>query len=179
MQLIQNCRPAPRRSLSKKEQAIDSKSAMPADWMPAERRQKDMDARWTKRHSKFYFGYKVSANADKRYNLERETKVITASGHDTSHFEDVLDPTNRNQDILADKGYVDGGREVQLSRQGWRMHIQRKGSKDKSLSEAQQRRNHRIARTRARIEHVFAGLAQMGGKTLRSFGLARARLHLN
>jgi IS5 family transposase len=26
---------------------------------------------------------------------------------------------------------------------------------------------------------VFAGLAQMGGKTLRSIGLARARLHLN
>jgi hypothetical protein len=59
------------------------------------------------------------------------------------------------------------------------MHIQRKGTKDKPISEAQQRRNHRIAKTRARIEHVFAGLAQMGGKTLRSIGLARARLHLN
>ncbi len=53
------------------------------------------------------------------------------------------------------------------------------GSKDKPLSEVQQRRNHRIARTPARIEHVFASLAQMGGKTLRSIGLARARLHLN
>jgi IS5 family transposase len=59
------------------------------------------------------------------------------------------------------------------------MHIQRKGSKGKPISEAQQRRNHRIAKTRARIEHVFASLAQMGGKTLCSIGLARARLHLN
>jgi len=48
-----------------------------------------------------------------------------------------------------------------------------------ALSEAQQCRDHRIAKTRARIEHVFAGLAQMGGKTLRSIGLARARPHLN
>ena len=59
------------------------------------------------------------------------------------------------------------------------MHIQRKDSKDRLISAAQQRRNHRIAKTRARIEHVFAGLAQMGSKTLRSNGLACARLLLN
>ena len=52
-------------------------------------------------------------------------------------------------------------------------------ARERAGFEAQQRRNHRIAKTRARIEHVFAGLAQMGGKTLRSIGLARARLHLN
>jgi hypothetical protein len=72
-----------------------------------------------------------------------------------------------------------GEREARLSKQGWRMHIQRKGSKDKPISDAQQRRNHRIAKTRPRIEHVFAGLAQMGGKALRSIGLARATLRLN
>jgi IS5 family transposase len=59
------------------------------------------------------------------------------------------------------------------------MHIQRKGSKDKPISAAQERRNKRIAKTRARVEHVFAGLAQLGGKTLRCIGLARATLHLN
>jgi len=59
------------------------------------------------------------------------------------------------------------------------MHIQRKGNKDKPLSQAQQRRNRRIASPRARIEHIFAGLAQLGGKILRSIGLARATLHRN
>lgn len=59
------------------------------------------------------------------------------------------------------------------------MHIQRKGSKDKPLSKAQQRRNRRIASQRARVEHVFAGMEQLGGKMLRSIGLARATLHLN
>lgn len=62
---------------------------------------------------------------------------------------------------------------------GWRLHIQRKGGKDKPISATQERRNRRIAKTRARIEHVFAGLAQMGGYALRSIGLARATLHLN
>jgi IS5 family transposase len=86
---------APRQSLSKEEKAIVSEGAMPADWKPAKRRQKDTDARWTKKHGKSYFGYKVSANADKRYKLVRKLKVSTASEHDTTHFEDVLDPPTR------------------------------------------------------------------------------------
>jgi hypothetical protein len=42
----------------------------------------------------------------------RKIRVSTASEHDTTHFEDVLDPANTNRDILADKGYVDGEREA-------------------------------------------------------------------
>jgi IS5 family transposase len=169
----------PKQALNKKEKELVGEGAMPIEWRPAKRRQKDMDARWTKKHGKSYFGYKVSANADKRYKLVRKIKVSTASEHDTLHFEEVLDPANTSRDILADKGYVDGEREERLTKQGWRMHIQRKGTKGKPISATQQRRNTRIAKTRARIEHVFAGLAQLGGKTLRSIGLARATLSLN
>jgi len=118
--------------------------------------------------SKSYFGYKLSANADKRYKLIRKLKVSTASEHDTNHFEDVLDTANTSRTVLADKGYVDGEREARLTDAGWRMFIQCKGGKDKPLSETQERRNRRIAKTRARVEHVFAGLAQLGGKALRS-----------
>ena len=170
---------APKQSLNKEEKAIVAEHAMPVDWSPAKRRQKDTDARWTKKHGKSYFGYKLSANADKRYKLIRKIKISTASEHDTLHFEEVLDPDNSSRDLYADKGYVDGEREARLKGQGWRVHIQRKGSKDKPISETQERRNKRIAKIRARVEHVFAGLAQMGDKLLRSIGLARATLHLN
>jgi transposase, IS5 family len=171
---------APRQSLNKEEKSIVVEdNAMPMDWSPPKRRQKDLDARWTKKHGKSYFGYKLSANVDKRCKLIRKIKISTASEHDTLHFEDVLDPANTSRDIYADKGYVNYKREERLVSQGYRMHIQRKGSKDKPLSEAQQRRNRRIASPRARVEHVFAGMAQLGGKMLRSIGLARATLHLN
>ena len=170
---------APKQSLNKEEKAIVAENAMPADWSPAKRRQKDTDARWTKKHGKSYFGYKLSANADKRYKLIRKIKVSTSSEHDTLHFEDVLDPSNTSRDVYADKGYVDGEREARLTGQGWRMHIQRKGTKDKAISATQEQRNKRIAKTRARVEHIFAGLAQMGDKVVRSIGLARATLHLN
>ena len=38
--------------------------------------------------------------------------------------------------------------------------------------------NKRIASPRARVEHVFASLAQMGGKIIRSIGLARTQFGL-
>ncbi|WP_223165153.1 transposase [Massilia frigida] len=135
-----------------------------------------MDARWTKKYGKSYFGYKVSANADQRYKLVRRIKLSRVSKHDRLHFEEVLDPPNTNRNILADKGYVDGEREERLSKQGWRVHIQRKGSKDKPISAAQERRNKLIAKTCARIEHMFASMAQLGGKEPGTVGLARVTL---
>jgi IS5 family transposase len=144
---------------------------MPVDWKPAKCRQKDTDARWTRKHGKFYCGCRVSANACKRYKLVRKIIVSVASEHDTLHFENVLDPANTNRNILADKDYAGGERETRLSKQGW--------PNDKPISVTQERRNHSIEKMRARIEQMFAGLAQMCGKALRSIALARATLHRN
>ncbi|TSJ89025.1 IS5 family transposase [Chitinimonas sp. BJB300] len=169
----------PKQSVNREEKAMIQERAMPADWSPAKRRQKDLDARWTKKHGKSYFGYKVSTSVDKRYKLIRKRVVSTASEHDTLHFERVLDQGNTSRDVWTDRGYVDGEREARLIGQGWRMHNQRKGRADKPLSECQKRRNRRIAKIRARVEHPFASLAQLGGKALRCIGLARATLNLH
>lgn len=173
--------PAPKQQLKKEEKALinQPEPAMPSDWSPAKRRQKDIDATWTKKHGKAYFGYKMTVNADKRYKLIRKLKVTTASEHDTLHLEDVLDEFNTSKDLYGDKGYVDGEREARLKTKGYRVNIQRKAQKGKPLSDCQKRRNTRIAKTRARVEHVFAGIEQLGGKGLRSIGLARATLQLN
>ena len=71
-------------------------------------------------------------------------------------------------------GYPSEKREAWLKENGFRNQIQRKGKRNKPLSECQQRRNHRIAKTRARVEHVFGAIEQMGGKMLRTIGQARA-----
>jgi len=86
---------------------------------------------------------------------------------------------NTRQDLYAYKGYVDGDRENRLKATGLLVHIQRKAPKGKPLSDCQKRRNTRIAKTRARIGHVFASLEQMGGKGLRCIGLDRATLQPN
>jgi len=57
---------------------------------------------------------------------------------------------------------------------GYRNHIQRKGKCNHLLSTRQEKRNKRIAKIRARVEHISTGIEQMGGKLIRTIGQARA-----
>ena len=166
--------PAPKQHNSRGEKALIEQGAMPAGWKPAKRRQKDLDATWTKKHGKSHFGYKLSINVDAKYKIIRKIETDTASMHDSQHFENVFDTANTSRDVYADRGYPSAEREAWLKENGFRNQIQRKGHRNKPLSECQQRRNKRIARTRARVEHVFGAIEQMGGKLLRTIGQARA-----
>jgi len=171
--------PAPIQDVRKAEKEILDEDAVPIEWSAAKRRQKDTDASWTRKHGKSYFGFKLTANADNRYKLIRKVKITTASSHDTNHLEDVLDMGNPSKDLYADKGYADKAREQRLKQSGIRPQIQRKAKKGKPISACQKKRNHTISKTRVRVEHPFANLAQMGGKMLRSIGLERADFHLH
>ena len=166
--------PAPKQHNSRSEKALIGQDAMPASWRPAKRRQKDLDATWTKKHGKSHFGYKLSINVDKKYKFIRRIETDTASTHDSQHFDNVFDTSNTSRDVYADRGYPSEDREAWLKAKGFGSQIQRKGKRNKPLSECQQRRNQRIAKTRARVEHVFAGIEQMGGKMIRTVGQVRA-----
>lgn len=165
---------APKQHFHKEEKALLKQDATPAGWTPAQRRQKDTEVSWAKKHGKSHHGYKLSISTDRHYKLIRKRHVSTAKEHDTKHFEGVLDPTNTSRDVWADKGYEDKPREQRLNKSGWRLHIQHKAKKGKPQSECQKRRNTRIARPRARVEHVFGAMCAMGGKAIRTIGLARA-----
>ena len=65
----------------------------------------------------------------------------------------MLDDGNTSRDVYADKGYPSAARSEMLKALGYREHIQRKAPRGKPLSECQKKRNTRIARTRARVEH--------------------------
>ena len=51
--------------------------------MPAKRSQKDVDARWTKKHGKSHYGYKNHVNVDRTHKLVRRYHVSDAALHDT------------------------------------------------------------------------------------------------
>ena len=44
--------PAPKQQLDKKEKALIKSKALPVEWKPSKRRQKDSDATWAKKHEK-------------------------------------------------------------------------------------------------------------------------------
>ena len=63
---------------------------------PAKRRQKDTEARWTKKHGKSHYGYKNHVNIDRRHKLIRRFRVTDAAVHDSQVIEELL---------TSDKGY--------------------------------------------------------------------------
>ena len=165
---------APTQRNTRQENEQIKAGKVPEDWSKAKRAQKDVDATWTKKHGKSYFGYKLSINADNRHKVIQRIVTDTASTHDSQHFEDLVDPSNTSRDLYADRAFPSKERDEWLRQHGYRHQIQRKGTAQKPLSDCQKRRNRRIAKTRARVEHVFASLEQMGGKFIRTIGLARA-----
>ena len=67
--------PAPRQRNSREDNAAVKAGKTPLQWKkkPAKNRQKDKDARWTKKHGKSHFGYKNHINVDRRHKLVRAT----------------------------------------------------------------------------------------------------------
>ena len=63
-----------------------------------------------------------------------------------------------------------------LAKNGFREHIQRKGSRNRPLTLREQEGNKTRSRIRSRVEHFFGVQAQQAGNVLlRTIGIARAR----
>ena len=99
---------APKQHNSGEENETIKEGETPEDWKskPATNRQKDKDARWTKKHERSYFGYKNHVGVDRRHKLVRRYVVSDASVHDSQKFEDVLDASNTASDVWADSAYL-------------------------------------------------------------------------
>ncbi|WP_425219160.1 transposase [Ralstonia solanacearum] len=136
----------------------------------------DQDARWTKKHGKSFYGYKLHANVDARYKLVRRLKISAANIDDGQTLADVLDPSNTCSRVLADRGYDSGANRDLLEEHHLKDGIARRTQAGKAPGTRLKARNRAINRTRARVEHVFAGLHQLGGKTVRALTLARNTL---
>ena len=149
----------------------------PAGWKqkPAKLRQKDRDARWTKKHGRSFFGYKNHVNADAKHKLIRHYAVSDAAVHDSQELDGLLHKGNTCNDVFADSAYRSTEIEAQL-----KPALQEADSPTRSTqppavfgAKASEPRKSRI---RARIEHVFgAQQSGPGGRIVRTIGMVRAR----
>ncbi|CAJ0781256.1 IS5 family transposase [Ralstonia chuxiongensis] len=136
----------------------------------------DQDARWTRKHGKSFYGYKLHANVDAPYKLVRKLKISAADVDDCQTLANVLDPSNMRSRVLADLGYDSGANRDLLAAHDLHDGIARRTQAGKELGDRLKARNRAISGTRARVEHVFACLHQLGGKTVRALTLARNTL---
>jgi IS5 family transposase len=146
---------------------------------PNMKRQKDTDARWTKKHGKSHYGYKNHINIDNEHKLIRRYAVTDASVHDSKVFDELLDDENSDRSIWADSAYRSEAREEQLREQGYQSRIHRKGSSRRRLNKGEQAMNHRRSKVRARVEHVFGDQhTRQGGILVRTKGKVRATVKI-
>lgn len=168
---------APRQRNSREENAAIKKGQTSEGWedkSDAVLRQKDVDARWTKKNYINYYDYKNHVSVNNENKLIRRYEVTTASVHDSQVFDDFLDPDNTNANVWADSAYRSAEKEASLNEKGYRSHINTKGRRNKPLSNRAQQANYKRSNVRSRVEHVFGAQEAMGGMVVRSIGKARA-----
>ena len=169
---------APKQRNGREENARIKAGEPPEEWSQNKRRQKDVEARWTKKHGKSYYGYKNHISTDRAHKLIRGWKATAANVHDSQVFDELLDPSNTSADVWADSAYRSQDQEQALAAQGYRSHIHRKGQSGKPLSAKANEANRKRSKVRARVEHIFGQQAAMGGKLVRTIGLARAKFKI-
>jgi len=171
----------PRQRNSRDENEQVKAGTTPEDWKkrPSKNRQKDKDARWTKKHGRSLFGYKNHVNADARHKLIREYGVSDASVHDSQAFDDLLNKGNTSSEVYADSAYRSAETERKLKARGFRSRIHKRGRRNRPLSDAETEANSRKSKVRARIEHVFGAQENApGGRLVRTIGIVRAKIKI-
>jgi IS5 family transposase len=173
--------PVPRQRNSRDENEQVKAGTTPEDWKkrPSKNRQKDKDARWTKKHGRSFFGYKNHVNADARHKLIRAYGVTDASVHDSQEFDDLLNKGNTSSEVYADSAYRSAETERKLKARGFRSHIHKRGRRNRPLTDAETEANYRKSKVRARIEHVFGAQENApGGRLVRVIGFVRAKVKI-
>lgn len=140
-------------------------------------RQTDIDAMWAKKGEEVHYGYKDHVVVDSKTKLIIAHEVTPANIADVNKLVDIV--PEDTEAVYDDAGYV--GEEVDRKLKEKCPDVEhftaKKGQKNKPLTQEQKDYNREIvSRVRARGEHVFGFMTYcMGGLTIRSIGLARAK----
>lgn len=173
---------APRQRNSREENGQIKAGTGPADWSANKQRQKDVEARWTKKNQETHYGYKNHVNADEAHKLVREYAVTHAAVHDSQVFDELLDQTTdedgHKRAVYADSAYRSQAQEEKLAADHLPSQICEKGKRGQPLTDTQKAANRLKSTVRVRVEHVFGAQAQMGGHLVRTIGLARAQFKI-
>jgi IS5 family transposase len=166
---------APRQRNSREDnRRIKEGGEAPEEWPEAKLRQKDLEARWTKKNDETHFGYKNHVSIDEESKLIDRHETTPANVHDSQPFPRLLDPgVDRAH---ADSAYRSKEHDELLRELEIENRIHEKGMRGRALNKAQQRSNRAKSRVRARVEHVFAFMAGvMKADRIRTIGIKRAK----
>lgn len=138
------------------------------------KRHKDIDARWAKKRDEKHYGYKGHVKADKKTKLIETYETTDASVHDSKVVKQLIEATDKGQDLYMDAGYESKDEEVKEC--GMNPIICEKGHRNHPLTDEQKQSNRTKSKSRCRIEHIFGFIeGAMNGSFVRSIGMMRAK----
>ncbi|MBU6145203.1 MAG: transposase [Paenibacillaceae bacterium] len=122
---------------------------------PNKLRQKDGDARWTKKNGATYYGYKNHVVVDQKSKLITTYTVTDASVHDSQPLVEML--SEKDRVLYAYCAYVGEQlhEKVQKECKGINIQVYETGYRNKPLTAEAKASNGEKCRVRARVEHVF------------------------
>jgi len=171
----------PKQRNTRDENKTIKEGEIPEEWKGKDkaavnkRRQKDTDARWTKKNGENIYGYKNHAKVDKDTKLIVEAVITPANVHDSQPFVELVD--SADNEIWADSAYAGAGFEEEIKQKNPDiiLHICEKGYRNTPLTDEQKAGNNEKSKIRCRVEHVFGyQTMSMNGMKMRCIGLRRA-----
>lgn len=161
---------------------------------PNKARQKDVSARWTVQFGKARpkpdgtrhldiaiptYGYKAHNGICKAFRFIRKWTVSDAARHDGRFLRrGLLDKTNTGSGVWADTAYRSKQNEAFMDKHGFKSQVHRKKPKGKPMPAHIRRGNATRSKHRAPVEHVFAYQKAVMGMTIRTVGIARAKIKI-
>lgn len=164
----------PRQRNNRQENAQIKAGQVPGEWhrQPHKLRQKDADARWTKKNHVTFYGYKNHVKTDAGSKLIEDFSVTTASEHDSQQWETLV--AEGDGTVWADSAYSGDPCAQVLEKREVTGQVCEKGTRGHPLDEGQKEGNRQKSKVRARGEHPFAFMTcSMGGLIARCIGMVR------
>ena len=168
----------PRQRNTREENEMIKQGQTPPGWenQPHKLKQKDLDARWTKKNHETFYGYKNHIRADADSALITDYTVTDAAVHDSQALPELIGPHNKDENLFADSAYKSAKTDEALAELGITNYIHEKGVRNRPLSNLQKEFNRLKSQVRCHIEHIFACVENsMGGPELEYIGLPRIR----
>lgn len=136
----------------------------------------DIEARWTKKRGKLYYGYKrsIAVNDDR---LIESAHTTTANVHDNQALEPLIKKTGKKKlkgGIYADKGYCGWYYDEMLIHYNIKNRIQKKAARGRPLTRWERLYNKLISKKRWAVKRSFGSMVRwFGAGHTRYAGLAK------
>ena len=130
----------------------------------------DVDAKWTQKAGKLYYGHKVHAASDGEHGFIIGGHVTPANRADTKELMEVVEESKipKGSMVFADKGYASADNRCDLEDNQITDGIMYKAARNRKLTDPEKLMNRVISGLRGKVERAF-------GTLKKDYGLGRAR----